>query len=111
VTSLVVPAALPPAYKTTAPPRLLSRVLDRVMLGRFFGVVFCLQVMTVRQMSVVAGPFVITRFVMLGGGQMVFGRLLMMLGCLTMIDSTWILALRFNPLYSHEQRVLQRLRA
>jgi hypothetical protein len=85
-------------------------VLDGVMLGRFFGVVFCLQVMTVRQMSVVAGLFGVTRFVMLGGAQMVFGRLLMMFGCLTMMFRALIRhgfsRFRFNPRYSHEQRVL-----
>jgi hypothetical protein len=104
-----VPAVLPPAYKTS-PPCLLSRVLDGVVLGRFFGVVFFLQVMTVRQMSVVAGLFVVTCFVMLGGGQMVLGRLLMMFGCLTMMFRALIRhgfsRFRFNPRCPREQRVL-----
>jgi hypothetical protein len=60
-------------------------VFGDVMLGGLFGVVFSMHVMTVRQVSVVTGSFVIARLVMLGGGQMELGRLLMMFGCLTMM--------------------------
>jgi hypothetical protein len=67
-------------------------VLGRVVLSGFFGVLFRLHVMAVRQMGVVAGCFVFARFVVLGRGEMMLRRLLMMLGCLTVM---------FRALFGH----------
>jgi hypothetical protein len=97
--------------RAKALPQNLSGVFRRVVLGGFFGVVFRLHVMTVREMGVVAGLFVVARFVMLGRGQMLLRRMLMMFRRLTMMFSA-LFRHGFSRFRSEMQnRVLYRLRA
>jgi hypothetical protein len=62
-------------------------VFGRVEFGRFLRVVSRLDVVPVRQMGVVTGLFVVTRFVVLGRGLMVLSRLLVMMCRLGMMIS------------------------
>jgi hypothetical protein len=50
------------------------------MLAGFFRVMLGVDVMTLRDVRVVAGFLVIARAMMLGGGAMMFGGVLVMLG-------------------------------
>ncbi len=50
-----------------------------VMLGGFVSMMFRMRVVAMRNVSVVAGFFVVTSFVMLGGFEMMLGRVRVML--------------------------------
>lgn len=60
---------------------LLVTVLVAVMFAGFFGVVDCVQVMTVGHVCVVPGLFVIAGFLLLGGSEMVFRGVAVVFGC------------------------------
>jgi hypothetical protein len=62
-------------------------MLVSVVLRSFFRVVFGLHVMAVSQVSVVPGPLVVARVMVLGGSDMVLRSLLMVLCCLAMMVS------------------------
>jgi hypothetical protein len=71
-------------------------VFGGVVLGGLFGVVFSLHMMAVGQMTVMAGLLVLARFVVLRSGQMVFGSMLVVLGCFAMLFGA--LSRHGNPL-------------
>jgi hypothetical protein len=52
-------------------------VLVAVVFGSLFGVMLGVEVVTVSDMSMVRGLFVIARFMMLGGGPVVLSRVFM----------------------------------
>jgi hypothetical protein len=56
-----------------------------VMLRGFFRVAFCLYMMTVGQMRVMSGLFVLACFVVVRGNPVVFRCLLVVFRCLTMM--------------------------
>jgi hypothetical protein len=60
-------------------------VMFGVMLARLFGMMRGVIVMTVRDVRMVARFFVISRLMLLGGGEMMRSGLLVMLGCLAMM--------------------------
>ncbi len=62
-----------------------TAVLGGVMLSSLFGVVRCVSKVPVRDVRVVSGLHVVAGFVMLGGFAVVLGRVVMVLGCLTMV--------------------------
>ena len=74
-----------PQTRLTGPSSGVVPVRCRVMFRGFFRMVFRLYMMAVRQMCVVAGLFMFTRFVVLRGSYVVGRSLLMMFRCLTMM--------------------------
>jgi hypothetical protein len=89
-------------------------VFGGVMLASLFGVVRRVREVPVRDVRMVPGLHVVAGFVMLRGFAVVFGRVLMMLGCLMMMRSavvichgrwfsfdeqnrTWIQTQAYNP--------------
>jgi hypothetical protein len=60
-------------------------VVIGVVLGGFFGVMIRVCAVAVRDVGVVAGLFVISRLMMLGGGAMVLRGVLVMLGCFEVV--------------------------
>ncbi len=57
------------------------------MLAGFFGVMCRVRQVPVRDVRMVPGLYVIARFVMFRGFTVVFGRVLMVIGCLMMMRS------------------------
>jgi hypothetical protein len=72
-------------------------VMFRMMLGRLLGMVRGLQVMTLRQVSVMAGAFVLTGLVMIGSLMMVIRGLLVMLRCFAVVFRALMLGHWFSP--------------
>jgi hypothetical protein len=64
-------------------------VLVGVVLAGLFGVMNCVHVVAVRHLCVVAGLFVIARFVVFGSCNVVFGRVIMVLGGFAMMFSAF----------------------
>jgi hypothetical protein len=61
-----------------------------MMLGRFFRVVFGLQMMAVCHVCMVAGLFRLTRFVVFRGDPVVPGRFFMLVRCLAVMFCAWM---------------------
>ena len=60
-------------------------MIVRVVLACLFGMVNCMNMVAMRDMSVMTSLVMVARFMMIGCGAMMFGRVLMMLGSLTMM--------------------------
>jgi hypothetical protein len=60
-------------------------VVVGVMLARLFGMMRGMIQMTFGDVRVVAGLLVVTRLMMLGGGQMMLRGMLVVLGCLAVV--------------------------
>jgi hypothetical protein len=65
-------------------------VLLDVVLGRFGGVLSCVQCMAVRQEGVMGGLLVIARFVVFGGFAMVLGRVFVVFGCVFVVLGAFV---------------------
>jgi hypothetical protein len=63
-------------------------MLGGMVLYGLFGVMRCMREVTVGDMRVMPGLYMVAGFMMLRGFAVVFGRVLMMLGCLVMMRST-----------------------
>ncbi len=61
-----------------------------VMLGGFGGVMFGLHVVTMGQVGVMSGLFVIARFVVLGGGGVMLGSMLVVLRGVAMMIGVFL---------------------
>ncbi len=92
------------------------------MLSSLFGVVRCVRQVPMRDVCMVPGLHVIARFVMFRRFAVVFGRMLMTIGCLVMVRSacvvchalwfsfdeqnrTWIQTQAYNPPNSAENQM------
>jgi hypothetical protein len=63
-------------------------MLGGMVLSGLFGVMRCMREVTVGDMRVMPGLYVVAGFMMFRGFAVVLGRVLMMLGCLVMMRST-----------------------
>lgn len=68
----------------------VGRVLRGVVFGSLLTVMFGLEMMAMSQMSVMPGHFMFAGFVVLGGSQMMFSRLLVMVRGLAMVFGAWM---------------------
>lgn len=79
---------------------MVTAVLVSVVLYGFFSVVRCVSEMPVgdvRVVRVVPGLHVIACFMMLRGFAVVLGRMLMVLGCLVMMRSAFVIHVFVSP--------------
>jgi len=75
----------------------VTAVLVSVVLYGFFSVVRCVSEMPVGDVRVVPGLHVIACFMMLRGFAVVLGRMLMVLGCLVMMRSAFVIHVFVSP--------------
>ena len=76
---------------------MVTAVLVSVVLYGFFSVVRCVSEMPVGDVRVVPGLHVIACFMMLRGFAVVLGRMLMVLGCLVMMRSAFVIHVFVSP--------------
>lgn len=69
---------------------MLAAVLVGVMFYGFFGVVRCVSEMPVGDVRVMSGLHVVAGFMMLRGFAVVLGRMVMVVGCLVMMRSAFV---------------------
>ena len=76
---------------------MVTAVLVSVVLYGFFSVVGSVSEMPVGDVRVVPGLHVIACFMMLRGFAVVLGRMLMVLGCLVMMRSAFVIHVFVSP--------------